>query len=80
MKLWTVTDTCYECSGNVVAVFLNHEDAASLCNKYPWLSWSCVHTDELQGNTSEFAANSRYEEWFNNRTDRILRERTHDCD
>ena len=78
MKLWLVTDTCYECHGEAVALFDNEDDANSLEARYPWLTANEVETDELLCGDWDWA---RYRDWFNERADKALQDRqTHDCD
>lgn len=76
MKLWIVTDTCYECSGEPVAVFDTEKDARSLCHAFPWLTWEDIETEEL----IPLYDTHSYEDWFNARADRALKERANDCD
>lgn len=73
--LWIVVDHCRECGGEPIAVFDNEKDARSLCHAYPWLTWFEIDTEELIGQEHQYEG---YEEWFNKRADRALRER--DCD
>lgn len=77
MKLWIVTDTCYECGGQPVAVFDTEKDARSLCHAFTWLTWDDIETEELIYTSYD----NRYEAWFNSRADRELKERAErDCD
>lgn len=75
--LWLVVDNCSECGMEAVAVFDRKKDAQSLCHAFGWLDWIEIDTEELILYSSQ---GHRYEEWFNQRADRALQQRSHDCD
>lgn len=74
--MWLAVDSCYECGGETVAAFENKQDAESFRRAFPWLRVDEVDTDELLVHDDTFG----YQKWFNERADRALQERSHDCD
>lgn len=73
--MYLVTDTCYECGGETIAIFDSERDAEEFRKAFPWLSVEEADTDELLVPDGAFD----YQRWFNDRADRTLQEREHDC-
>jgi hypothetical protein len=73
--MYLVTDTCFECGGETIAIFDSKADAEDFGKAFPWLTIEEVDTDELLVPYTTFG----YEKWFNERADRALQERSYDC-